>query len=62
MENRVDRLHGVGESECEGMGTWVHDDLEGSEILIGEFLGGVHGAEVLSLYIDCISDCEVWWR
>ena len=62
MENRVDGLHGVKESECEGMGSWVHDDLEESEILIREFLGGVHGVEVLSLYIDCISDCEAWWR
>ena len=62
MENRVDGLHGIRESECEGMGTWVCDDLEGSKILIREFLGGTCGVEVLSLYIDCISNCEVWWR
>ena len=62
MENRVDGLHGVRESECEGMGTWACDDLEGSKILIREIRGGARGAEVLSLYIDCISDCEVWWR
>ena len=62
MENRVDGLHGVRELECEGMGTWVCDDLKGSKIFIRKFLGGAFGAEVLSLYIDCISNCEVWQR
>ena len=62
MEHRVGGLHRVGELVHEGVGTWMHDDLKWSKIFVSEFLGGAYSAEVLSLHIDCISDCEVWQR
>ena len=58
----VTACHGCDrESECEGMGTRLHYDREGSEILVRELLGGVHRLEVLSFHIDFISYLEVWW-
>ena len=38
MEDGVYRLHSVRESEHEEMGTGLHYDCEGSEILVGELL------------------------
>ena len=55
MEDRVHGFHSVRESEREGMSTGLHYDCEGSEVLVGEVLGGVRRPEVLSFHIDFIS-------
>ena len=60
MEDGMHRLHRVGESECEGMSTRLHYDCEGSEVLVGELLGGAHRPKVLSFHIDFISYLEIW--
>ena len=60
MEDRMHRLHRVGETECEGMSTRLRDDCEGSEVLVGELLGGAHRPEVLGFHIDFISFLEIW--
>ena len=54
------RFHSVGESEREGMSTRLRYDCEGSEVLVGELLGGAHRPEVLSFHIDFISYLEIW--
>ena len=61
VEDRVHRLHSVGESECEGVGTWLRYYCEGSEILVGELLGGARRPKVLCFHIDFISYFEIWW-
>ena len=61
VEDRMHRLHRVAESECEGMSTRLRDDCEGSEVLVGELLGGACRPEVLSFHIDFISYLEIWW-
>ena len=60
MEDGVHGFHSVGESECEGMSTRLCYDCEGSKILVGELLGGVHRPEVLSFHVDFISYLEIW--
>ena len=60
MEDRMHRLHRVVESECEGMGTRLHYDCEGSEVLVRELLGGVRRPKVLCFHIDFISYFEIW--
>ena len=55
MEDGVHRFHSVGELECEGMSTWLRYDCEGSEILVGELLGGACRLEILSFHVDFIS-------
>ena len=50
MEHRVDGLHGVRESKHEGVGFWAHNDLKRSKVLVGQFLGGAHGVEVLGFH------------
>ena len=60
MEDGVHRSHRVGESECEGMGTRLRYDREGSEILVGELLGGACRPKVLSFYINFISYLDIW--
>ena len=60
MEDRMHRLHRVGELECEGMSTRLRDDCEGSKVLVGELLGGARRPEVLSFHIDFISYLEIW--
>ena len=61
MEDGVHRFHSVRELEREGMGTRLRYDCKGSEILVGELLGGVHRPKVLSFHIDFISYLEIWW-
>ena len=60
MEDGVHRLHRVVESECEGMGTRLHYDCEGSEVLVRELLGWVCRPEVLSFHVNFISYLEIW--
>ena len=55
MEDRVHGFHSVGELEHEGMSTGLRYDCEGSEVLVGELLGGARRPEVLSFHIDFIS-------
>ena len=61
MEDRVHGFYSVGESEHEGMGTGLHYDCEGSEVLVGELLGGVCRPKVLSFHVDFVSYFEIWW-
>ena len=61
MEDRVHRFHSIRELEHEGVGTWLSYYCEGSKVLVGELLGGVHRLEVLSFHIDFISYFEIWW-
>ena len=48
MDDGVHGFHSVRESEREGMSTRLHYDCVGSEALVRELLGGVHGPEVLA--------------
>ena len=61
MEDGVHGFHSVGESEHEGMSTRLRYDCEGSEILVGELLGGARRPKVLCFHIDFISYFEIWW-
>ena len=61
MEDGVHRLHSVRELEHEGVGTWLRYYCKGSEILVGELLGGAHRPKVLSFHIHFISYLEIWW-
>ena len=61
MEDGVHRFHSVRELECEGKGTRLRYDCEGSEILVRELLGGVCRPKVLSFHVDFISYLEIWW-
>ena len=62
VEDGVHGFHSVGESECEGVTTRLCYDCEGSEVLVGELLGGACRPEVLSFHIDFISYLEIWWN
>ena len=61
IEDRMHRLHGIGESECEGMGTRLCYNCEGSEVLVGELLGGACRPKILSFHIDFIPYLEIQW-
>ena len=60
MEDGMHGFHSVGESEREGMSTWLRYDCEVSEILVGELLGGECRPKVLCFHIDFISYFEIW--
>ena len=60
MEDGVHRFHSVRESEHEGMSTGLRYDCKGSEVLVGELLGGACRLEVLSFHVDFISYLEIW--
>ena len=62
MEDGMHRLHRVRESECEGMGTRLRYDCEGSEVLVGELLGGACRPKILSFHVDFISYLEILQR
>ena len=61
VKDGVHGFHSVGESEHEGVTTRLRYDCEGSEVLVGELLGGARRPEVLSFHIDFISYLEIWW-
>ena len=60
VEDRVHGFHSVRELECERMTTGLRYDCEGSEVLVGELLGGVHRPEVLGFHIHFICYLEIW--
>ena len=60
VEDGVHGFHSVGESEREGVTTRLRYDCEGSEVLVGELLGGARRPEVLSFHVDFISYLEIW--
>ena len=60
VKDGVHRLHSVGKSKCEGVGTWLCYYCKGSEILVRELLGGAHRPKVLRFHIDFISYFEIW--
>ena len=55
MEYRVHRLHGVGESECEGERSRLGYYFEGSKILVRELLGGACRPEVFHFHVNLIT-------
>ena len=55
MEYGVHGLHGIGESECEGERSRFSYYFEGSEILVGELLGGARRPEVFRFHVDLIT-------
>jgi len=59
MEYRVHGLHGIRESECEGERSRFSYYFEGSEILVGELLGGAHRPEILHFHIDLITYLKI---
>jgi len=59
MEYRVHGLHGIRELECEGERSRFSYYFEGSEILVGELLGGVHRPEILHFHIDLITYLKI---
>jgi len=60
MEYGVHGLHGVGQSEREGKRSRLSYYFEGSEILVGELLGGVRRPEIFRFHIDLITYLEIW--
>ena len=60
VEDGVHRLHSVGESEHEGVGTWLRYYCEGSKILVGELLGGACRPKVFCFHVDFITYFEIW--
>ena len=59
VEDRVHGFHSVRESEREGVTTGLRYDCEGSEVLVGELLGGACRLEVLSFHVDFISYLKI---
>src|SRR3984893_10993163 len=59
VENRVDRSHGLGESEYKGVRASLSNDFERSKELFGKLLGGSGHAEILRFNIDSGSDLEL---
>src|ERR1700731_640577 len=60
VENGVDRSHGLGESEYEGVRAGLSDDFERSEELFGKLPGGSGRTEILHFNVDSGSDLELW--
>ena len=59
MENGVNRFHGVQKLEGKGVGSCLSDNGIRPKVLLGEFLRGPSGPEVLSFDEDLITDFEV---
>src|ERR1700731_5209441 len=62
VENGVDRLHGLGESEYKGVRAGFSNDFKRSEEFFGKLLGGSGHAEILRLNIASGSDLELQCR
>src|SRR3984893_3539103 len=62
VENRVDRSHGLGELEYEGVRAGLSDDFERSEELFGKLAGGSGRTEILRFNVDSGSDLELRCR
>src|ERR1700731_4341086 len=62
VENGVDCLHGLGESEYEGVQAGLSDDFEGSKEFLRELPGGSGHTEILCLNVDLDSNLELWCR
>ena len=60
MEDGVNRLHRVWESECDGVSAWLCDDCERPKVSLCEFPQGPSDAEVLSFDESLVTDFEVW--
>src|SRR3984893_12902978 len=59
VENGVDCLHGLRESEYEGVRAGLSDDFERSEELFGKLSGGSGCVEILRFNVDSGSDLEL---
>src|SRR3984893_11103627 len=59
VENRVGCLHGLRESEYEGVQASLSDDFERSEELFGKLPGGSGHTEILHFNVDSGSNLEL---
>ena len=59
MENRVNGLHRVRKSECDGVSAWLCDDCERLKVSLCEFPRGPSGAEVLGFDKSLVTDFEI---
>ena len=59
MEDRVNRLHRVWKSECDGVSAWLCDDGERPKVSLCEFPQGPSGAEILCFDKGLVTDFEV---
>ena len=62
MENRVNGLHRVQKSECDGVSAWLCDDGERFKVSLCEFPQEPSGVEVLSFDESLVTDFEVQYR
>ena len=60
MKDGVDRSEGVGESEGEGVGAGLSDDVIGTKIFFRELFGGTSGSKMFSFDEDIIANLEIW--
>ena len=60
MEDRVNGLHGVQKSECDGVSALLCNDCERPKVSLCEFPQGPSGAEVLDFDESLVTDFEVW--
>jgi hypothetical protein len=62
VEHGVDRAHGVGKAEHEGMCTRMCNDFIWTEIFFGELLGWSSHPEELGFNKDLVTYCKLWSR
>src|ERR1700726_2442971 len=62
VENGVDRSHGLGKSEYEGVRASLSDDFKRSKELFGKLSGGSGCAEILRFNVDLGSDLGLQCR
>ena len=60
VKDWVYSFHSIGESESEGVGFWLHNNLKRSEVLFGELFRRSGGAEKLSFDEGLAPNFEVW--
>jgi hypothetical protein len=59
VEHRVDRAHGVGKAECEGIHTRMHNDIIQTKVLFGELFGQSSHLEELGFNEDLVANCKL---
>ena len=59
MEDRVNRLHGVWKSECNGVSAWLCDDCERPKVSLCKFPQRSSSVEVLGFDESLVTNFEV---
>ena len=62
MKDGVNGSEGIGESNSEGMGAGLCDDVVGTKILFRELLRRTSGVEMFGFDKYLIADLEIWCR